>query len=106
MNAPPPLPADKRSVLDAAVAALRDVRGVRAVALGGSYAAGRARPDSDVDIGIYYSESSGLAIDEVRTVARELSSDGRPTVTELYSWGPWVNGGAWINTRAGRVDFL
>lgn len=21
-------------------------------------------------------------------------------------WGPWVNGGAWINTSRGKVDFL
>lgn len=29
-----------------------------------------------------------------------------PTVTELYGWGPWVNGGAWIETHRGEVDFI
>jgi len=27
-------------------------------------------------------------------------------VTGFYEWGAWVNGGAWIATRAGKVDFL
>jgi hypothetical protein len=29
-----------------------------------------------------------------------------PVVTGTYEWGPWVNGGAWIQTSAGKVDFL
>jgi len=29
-----------------------------------------------------------------------------PTVTSFYEWGQWVNGGAWIQTGAGKVDFL
>jgi len=24
----------------------------------------------------------------------------------MYGWGPWVNGGAWIETPTGKVDFL
>ena len=28
------------------------------------------------------------------------------TVTGFYEWGVWVNGGAWIHTRQGKVDFL
>jgi len=24
----------------------------------------------------------------------------------MYEWGPWVNGGAWIQTPLGKVDFL
>ena len=24
----------------------------------------------------------------------------------MYEWGPWVNGGAWIQSPAGKVDFL
>jgi len=29
-----------------------------------------------------------------------------PIVTGMYEWGPWVNGGAWIQTPMGKVDFL
>jgi hypothetical protein len=32
--------------------------------------------------------------------------DHLPTVTGFYEWGPWVNGGAWIQTVAGKVDLL
>ncbi|RPJ49603.1 MAG: DUF4037 domain-containing protein [Chloroflexi bacterium] len=27
-------------------------------------------------------------------------------MTDFYGWGPWVNGGGWIHTPAGKVDFL
>ena len=37
-----------------------------------------------------------------RTSATTLS----PVVTNFYEWGPWVNGGAWIHTAVGKVDFL
>jgi hypothetical protein len=23
-----------------------------------------------------------------------------------YEWGPWVNGGAWIETSSGKIDLL
>ena len=39
---------------------LRNVPNVIAVVLGGSYARGFARPDSDIDIGIYYREGITL----------------------------------------------
>ena len=29
-----------------------------------------------------------------------------PVVTDFYGWGPWVNGGAWIHTDAGKLDLL
>ena len=29
-----------------------------------------------------------------------------PVVTGFCEWGAWVNGGAWLDTAAGRVDFL
>jgi hypothetical protein len=28
------------------------------------------------------------------------------TVTDFYQWGAWVNGGAWIDTISGEVDFV
>ncbi len=27
-------------------------------------------------------------------------------VTQFYEWGSWVNGGSWIHTKAGRIDWL
>ncbi len=97
---------EKQAVLKDAVEALSSVDGIAAVVLGGSYARGTQHAQSDIDIGIYYRESWPFDISAIRKVAGTLSADGAPVVTDFYEWGPWVNGGAWINTRAGKVDFL
>jgi predicted nucleotidyltransferase len=85
---------------------LRTVQGVRAVVLGGSYASGSQRPDSDLDIGLYYHEAQPLDIARLRTIASMLNDTPNPTVTALGGWGPWVNGGAWLSLGGQRVDFL
>lgn len=85
---------------------LSRVRGIAAVALGGSYARGTQRPDSDIDLGLYYRDGSPFAIQEIKEVADELSDLPDPVVTEIGRWGPWVNGGAWLTVRGQRVDFL
>jgi predicted nucleotidyltransferase len=101
------MPADKVRMLSTIAENLRNVPNVVAVVLGGSYALGLAGPNSDIDIGVYYREASPFAIDEIRSVAERISLTGStPTVTGLYGWGPWVNGGAWIRTALGKVDFL
>jgi hypothetical protein len=99
------LPDDKQALLDDLLPRLTALRGVAAVVIGGSYARGTARPDSDLDLALYYHDAAPFAIDEVRAVARAISAS-EPTVTDFYGWGAWVNGGAWITTRAGKVDFL
>ena len=101
------LPAEPRSLLDELVAAIAPLPGVVALALGGSHARGTAAPDSDVDVGLYYRESEPPSLDDVRRVAADLHvGRSRPVVTDFYEWGPWVNGGAWLETRAGRFDLL
>lgn len=50
---------------------LQQVDGVVAVALGGSRARGTHRPDSDVDLGLYYREPLHTAA--LRRLATELS---------------------------------
>lgn len=103
---PSAVPPDKRKLVQAAVNALQSVRGVRAVVLGGSYARGTHRADSDLDLGIYYSETAPFSVDDIRQIARQLSDNGDFVVTDFYEWGPWVNGGAWIPTAACRLDLL
>jgi predicted nucleotidyltransferase len=100
------LPPEKQKLLGAITARLSAVPGVVAVALGGSYARGTARPDSDLDVAMYYAEQRPFAIEDIRSIAAEISIAGPPEVTDFYGWGPWVNGGAWIRTAAGKVDFI
>lgn len=88
------------------VEALSRVPGLIAAALGGSHASGAAHPRSDVDLGLYYREASPFRVGDVREIARRFDVSGDPVVTELYEWGPWVNGGAWMRTASGRVDLL
>lgn len=88
------------------VAHLSRVPGMVAVVLGGSYARGMQHSASDLDIGLYYREGLPFDVDAIREIAKRASTDGSPTVTDFYGWGQWVNGGAWIQTAAGKVDFL
>ncbi len=85
---------------------LKSVDGLRAIVLGGSYASGSERPDSDIDIGLYYEENQPLDIDHIRAIASLLNDTPDPTVTDLGGWGTWVNGGAWLMIGGQRVDFL
>jgi predicted nucleotidyltransferase len=50
------MPAADQRLLDTVTARLCEVSGVVAVALGGSYARGIARHDSDLDVAIYYAD--------------------------------------------------
>jgi len=100
------IPGDKQKLLDEITTELKRVDGVKAIVLGGSYAIGMATENSDLDIGIYYSELNPFEIEKIKDVAKIFSNSDQPTVTNFYEWGPWVNGGAWINTISGEVDFL
>jgi hypothetical protein len=94
-------------LLNAIAFQLSKVPDVIAVVLGGSYARRTARPDSDLDIGLFYSENSPPAIEAIRSCADTISAPNTaPTVVGYYKWGPWVNGGAWIQTPIGKLDLL
>ncbi len=100
------IPPEKVRLLADIAAALARVPNVEAVALGGSYARGTDGPESDLDIGIYYREAAPFQIFDIREIAEAFSASGAPTVTEFYEWGPFVNGGAWIDNAVCKVDFL
>jgi predicted nucleotidyltransferase len=97
---------EKQEVLNNIVNDLKKINGVVAVVLGGSYAAGKATKSSDLDIGIYYAQENPFSITDIKAIANKYSISENPTVTNFYEWGPWVNGGAWIHTSCGKVDFL
>jgi hypothetical protein len=86
------------------VDALAALPGVVAIALGGSRAAGTARPDSDTDIALYYREADPPQREAIRAAASRVDPAAAPT--DFYGWGPWVNGGAWLHTAGGRVDLI
>lgn len=101
------IPTEKRRTLDEITERLRHVPNLAAIVLGGSLARGLARSDSDMDIGLYYREKSPFCVDHIRSIAESTCiPESVPTVTNPYQWGPWVNGGAWIQTPSGKADFL
>jgi hypothetical protein len=102
----PNVPEPKRTLLENLVRTLSEIPGMAAVVLGGSYAAGKAHDGSDLDVGLYYREANPFSVAEVRRIADGTSAKGPATVTGFYEWGAWVNGGAWIFTALGKVDFL
>jgi hypothetical protein len=79
------------------------VPGVVAVLLGGSRARGAHRPDSDLDLGVYYRPPLDVA--GLGALAREVSGPDA-TVTAPGEWGPWVDGGAWLSVDGLAVDWI
>lgn len=76
---------------------LSGLRAVKAVALGGSRAAGTNTPESDWDFGIYYRGSFDPQD------LRDLGWSG--SVFEIGDWGGGVfNGGAWLIVEDQKVD--
>ena len=107
MIIPASLPPEKRRLLEGLVESLSQVHQMQAVVLGGSFASGTQHSQSDMDIGLYYSEAEPFSLEGIRAIAGGVSLPGKPpTVTGFYEWGAWVNGGAWIQTHAGKLDFL
>lgn len=79
------------------------VGGVVAVTLGGSRARGEHRPDSDVDLGLYYRPPLDVA------ALRALAAGTADEVTGVFEpgdWGPWVHGGAWLRYDDLPVDWI
>ena len=97
---------DLNAFLQDIIDTLIEVDGLQAIVLGGSWASNTQRPDSDIDLGLYYSGGIPLDINHVRKIAHELNDFPNPEVIELGGWGTWVNGGAWLTIKGQRVDFL
>jgi len=82
---------------------LASIDGVVGVVLGGSRARGTHRPDSDTDLGLYYRGSLDVA--GLQALADDVA-DGPVEVTEPGGWGPWVDGGGWLDVHGHRVDWI
>jgi predicted nucleotidyltransferase len=86
------LSAKQRELVSSLTGRLGEIPGVKAIVLGGSYARGRAQPDSDIDIGLLYSEAAPFSIQAIRDLAEAMNETPGPVVTDFYGWGAWVNG--------------
>jgi predicted nucleotidyltransferase len=101
------IPERIQKLCERVAARLRNVDGIEAVAIGGSWSRGTARADSDIDLGLAYDGHRPFSIDALNEAARELDDrhlDG--IVTRLGEWGPGVNGGGWLLIDGNHVDFL
>lgn len=88
------------------VHAFNGVSGIDAIVLGGSRATGTASENSDIDIGIYYDEAT-FDLTSFRQKAASLDDEHRENViTDPGDWGPWINGGGWLNIDGVAVDIL
>lgn len=98
---------DVESTLRKVVDALKRVRRVRALVLGGSRARETHTPASDIDVGVYYRSSDELDIPALARAAAELDDAHRGgLVTEIGGWGPWINRGGWLTVNGTVVDLL
>lgn len=84
-------------------ARLVEVPGVVGVMLGGSRARGEHAPDSDWDLGVYY--RGPLDVERLGALAAEVVG-GPVEVAGPGEWGPWVNGGAWLDVDGQAVDWI
>lgn len=96
---------EKQQLLECLINDLKAIQHLKAIVLGGSYAEGMATETSDIDLGLYYDEKTPFNIEEIKQVIKSYEIE--PSIlTDFYEWGPYVNGGAWINTQYGKIDLL
>lgn len=96
---------DIQSILDKITRVLEEMPGVVGVVLGGSRARGTHRPDSDIDIGIYYdSEFDPSSLNPFATILDDAHRTD--LITPFGGWGEWVNGGGWLMMDGFHVDFI
>jgi hypothetical protein len=88
------------------VEALRPVKGLAALVLGGSRGRGTAGPRSDYDIGFYYEPEAPLDVEALRSAIAPLVDEPSSTVTRIGEWGPWIIGGGWLTIGGVEVDLL
>ncbi|MBE1442891.1 nucleotidyltransferase domain-containing protein [Paenibacillus sp. OAS669] len=98
---------DANSVISNIVDSLKQINGVSAIVLGGSRARGSDTPTSDIDVGIYYHSEEELDLARLRQSAAFLDDEHRENlITGIGEWGPWINGGGWLQVEQTPVDLL
>lgn len=100
------VPEEIRSFLENVTNCLRPIEGIKAITLGGSWATGTQRADSDVDVGLYYRADDPIDLAALRGVAVHLNDSPNPIVTDVGGFGRWNNGGAPLTIAGRRVDLI
>jgi predicted nucleotidyltransferase len=89
--------------LQTLAARLVTVPGIVGVMLGGSRARGVETAGSDVDLGLYYRPEPN--VEALGQLAREVAGPDAE-VTRPGAWGPWVDGGGWLQIDGTPVDWI
>lgn len=88
------------------VESLSEIRGIKAIALGGSQSRNEADKNSDYDVGIYY-DANTLDLVMLEGRLNVLDDNHRENVLNPPGqWGPWINGGAWLTVEGTPIDIL
>src|SRR4029077_1310113 len=86
---------------------LKTVPGIRAIVVGGSRARGSEDLGSDTALGLYYDPQYPLAVEALdQVVAQHDDRKQSGLVTAIGGWGPWINGGGWLQIDGAAVDLL
>ena len=95
-----------RDIIENIINSLKEIKGLKAIVLGGSRARGSHSLDSDMDIGLYYDkETIDFPLLEKR--AQELDQEHRETLlARPGEWGKWQNAGCWLTIDNSPVDFI
>lgn len=88
------------------VESLSKVRGVKALALGGSQSLNEANEHSDFDIGLYYNTNNLDLVALEKSLKALDDGRGENLFNPPGQWGPWINGGAWLTVDSVPVDIL
>ena len=94
------------SIIERCVKELKKYSEIKAVVLGGSYATKTSRPDSDIDIGIYYTDKNPIDMSHIKSAVNNLTNPENAIVSKIGEWGKWMNGGVWMSIDNQRVDFI
>ncbi len=86
---------------------LKELEGLEAIVLSGSRARGTHSAQSDIDLGLYYLPEHPIDRKQLSEIATTLDDlNRRDIITAVGEWGPWINGGGWLNVSGVAVDFL
>ncbi len=85
---------------------LKKIPQIKAIVLGGSYATGTQRPDSDLDLGLFYNEYDPIKKADIEIAITNLGANNHDIIAEIGEWGKWMNGGVWLIIEGKRVDFI